>query len=757
MPWLVPAFCAGAAAVQFLPALPAPAGLLLIAGTGILAWRSLPGFAALLLGLAWTAFGAQRTLAGDWPCARDREAVELLGVVTAPATVRDGRVDFDLRVHDPPFAGAALALRLSWYEAAAIPLPGELWRVTARLRCRNGFSNPGAPDRELDLLRQRIGGTGYVATGTTPQLTADRPWQYPVQRLRARIAADIGAARVSAASAAVLQGLAVGVRGNVPEALWDAFAATGIAHLMAISGLHVTGCALFALLLLRLALRRSRRAPRSDRVVVEMAVIVFVTAGYALLAGASLPTLRTLVMVVIVAMQRVLRRSTPVHRTLALAALVLVASDPLAVVSAGFWLSFVATAALLALVDDRSSGRPGHVVTFLRAQGTILWLLTPVMAIAFGRLSLIAPLANAIAIPVFSFLLLPAILLATLLAAISPGSADVIWQGLASVLDAAWPWLIAAGRLPFASWWPAAQSIALVALAGVAGFAALMLPLRGLQAAALVMLVALVLGRGERPPQGGWSLTVLDVGQGLAAVVETSDHALVFDTGPRWRNGSAAARVTLLPWLHARGIRRVDRLVLSHDDSDHTGGARALLEALPVGDVIAGPRVRLQPRPAACRRGDRWRWDGVAFSVLHPAHGTSGSDNDDACVLRVTGAGGSALLLADPEGEAEEELLSQPLTADVVLIPHHGSRTSSGARFVGAIGARLGIVSAGFGNRWNMPDPGVVARWRAAHAAVLTTAGSGAITVEFAPGPGTIAVREERLAARRWWRRRTPS
>jgi competence protein ComEC len=376
------------------------------------------------------------------------------------------------------------------------------------------------------------------------------------------------------------------------------------------------------------------------------------------------------------------------------------------------------------------------------------------MVIAFGRLSLIAPLANAIAIPVFSFLLLPAILLATVFAALSPGSADGIWQELAAVLDAGWPWLIAAGRLPFATWWPAAQPIAVVAIAGAAGFAALMLPLRGLRAAAVVMLMALIVGRGERPLPGGWSLTVLDVGQGLAAVVETRDHALVFDTGPRWRNGSAAARVTLLPWLHARGIRHIDRLVLSHDDSDHTGGTRALLDALPVRDVIAGPRVRLNPPPASCRRGDGWRWDGVAFSVLHPARETSGSDNDNTCVLRVAGAGGSALLLADPEGEAEEELLTQPLAADVVLVPHHGSRTSSGARFVSAVGARLGIVSAGFGNRWNLPDAAVVARWQAAHTTVLTTAGGGAISVDFPPGPGDIGIRAERLAARRWWRRR---
>ncbi|MGB5131529.1 MAG: MBL fold metallo-hydrolase, partial [Steroidobacteraceae bacterium] len=237
-------------------------------------------------------------------------------------------------------------------------------------------------------------------------------------------------------------------------------------------------------------------------------------------------------------------------------------------------------------------------------------------------------------------------------------------------------------------------------------------------------------------------------------VVETRGHVLVFDTGPRWRNGSAAARVSLLPWLHARGIRRIDRLVLSHDDSDHTGGSRALLDSLPVGRVMAGPRVRQNPPAAICRRGQHWRWDGVEFRVLHPGGTTSGRDNDDSCVLRVAGAGGSALLLADPETDAEQELLSQSLAAEVVLVPHHGSRTSSGTAFVAAVGARLGLVSAGFGNRWNLPDRGVVTRWQAAGATLLTTADAGAIAVHFPPGPGEIEVRAERLESRRWWRRR---
>lgn len=755
MSWLVLAFCAGAAAVHFLPVLPTQASLLAIALAGLLLRRRWPVVAAISIGLAWTVSGARQILADDWPCTRDREVVDLFGVVTAPATMRVGRVEFDFRVVAAAAAGIPRQIRLSWYEAAAVPLPGQQWRVQARLRCRNGFSNPGAPDRELELLRQGLGATGYIAGGSRPMLVADRPWQYPVQRLRARIAADIAASRSSSASAAVLQGLSIGVRGNVPDKLWEAFAATGVAHLMAISGMHVTGCALFALLLLRTAWGLRPGSSRSRRIGIEMAVVVAVTAGYAMLAGASLPTMRTLVMVVIVAWQRLLRRVVPVHLTLALAALLLVAADPLAVTSTGFWLSFVATAALLALIDA-GPGWLDRLVAFLRAQSAILLLLTPVLAIAFGRLSLIAPLANAIAVPVFSVVLLPAILFATMLAALSPGSASSIWEALAAALDTSWPWFVAAGRLEFATWWPAAQPIALVLVAGAAAFAALLLPVRGLRVAAMVMLVAIVFGRAARPPEAAWSLTALDVGQGLAVVVETHDHVLVFDTGPRWRSGSAAARVSLIPWLRARGVRRIDRLVLSHDDSDHTGGAGALLDSLPVADLIAGPRIRAPVPSRACRRGERWRWDGVEFRILHPARESSGSDNDNSCVLHIAGAGGSALLLADLEAHAEEELLSLTPAADVVLIPHHGSRTSSGPQLVDAVGARIGIVSAGFGNRWNLPDPGVIARWRAAGTTVLNTADVGAVTVNFAARPGDLEIQAHRLESRRWWRRGAP-
>ena len=753
MTWFSLAFAVGAAGVLILPQLPPSAALALLAMTGLLLWRRQPLFASLLAGFAWTAFAATQQLAGDWPCARDREQVELEAIVVAPATWHSGRVEFDAQAATPAIAGIGTArLRLSWYEPEATPMPGQRWRLTARLRCRDGMSNAGAPDRELELLRQRVAGTGYLVSTAAPMLISDEPWRHPVQRLRATIAAGIDAALPGRASAGVLQGLSVGVRGSVPDALWEAFAATGIAHLMAISGLHVTACALFALSLLRLAWKLPVIRPSRARIAIEMSVVVVVTIGYTAIAGASLPALRTLTMVGIVAWQRALRRVVPVHATLALAALLLIAADPLAMTSPGFWLSFVATAALLTLLESR--GWPRQLMAFLRSQAVVFVLLAPVLTATFGRVSLIAPLMNAAAIPLFSFLLLPLVLLATGLTLTAPDTATGLWRALAGPLDAAWPWLETAGRLPGATWSPAAQALPLVVAALLLAFGSLLVPLRGLRLAAAAALIGLLLGRSERPAENAWTLTVLDVGQGLSVVVRTRDHVLVFDTGPRWRGGFAAARVSLLPWLRAAGIHRVDRMIVSHDDADHSGGAGLVRDAFPVGRIITGPDAAVAGASGICRRGDGWRWNGVEFRVLHPPAAADGSDNDKSCALMVTGRGGSALLLADPEAAAEASLLAQQPAADIVLVPHHGSRTSSSPGLVAAVGARIGIVSAGNGNRWGLPDARVVARWRAAGTTVLNTADTGGVTVRIGKQPGAIDVEASRRDARRWWQRR---
>jgi competence protein ComEC len=540
------------------------------------------------------------------------------------------------------------------------------------------------------------------------------------------------------------------VRGAIPDRLWDAFSVTGVAHLIAISGLHVTGCAVAALALLRLFARFGIGGRLRARIGMESAVVIAVTTAYTVLSGGSLPALRTLAMVAIFGGLRVLRRSWPLHETLGLTALVLVAGDPLALTSAGFWLSFVATAALCAAAVSTVGWR-SRLIGFARAQLAVTSLLTPVLAATFGRISLVSPLVNAVAIPAFSVVVLPAVLTGTALTAASSEAAAWLWRALAGLLDRAWPGLEAISDWPLASHAPAAQPAFLIGAVTFGFFAALLLPLGGVRCAAASVGGALLLGGAARPAEGAFTLTALDVGQGLAAVVETARHTLVFDTGPRWPAGGAAADVSLLPYLRGRGIAVVDRLIVSHDDADHAGGIDALRRSLQLGSVTtsAGSRIR---GDATCLRGDAWRWDGVQFRVLHPPRGFEGSDNDRSCAIAVGGPGGSALLLADPEAAAESELLGQVVAADVVLVPHHGSRTSSAAGLVAAASARIAIVSAGFGNRWGMPDPGVVARWREAGATVLATSDDGAIHAEFTPRPGGIAVTAERRDSPRWWR-----
>lgn len=731
------AFLIGAAAALAAAAAWHPLAIAAIAASGILSLRRSLPCAALCLGLAWTAVHTARALDRDWPCTRDRETVEVTGRIASPALVRGHRTDFDLEPREP---GLPRRIRVSWYESSLVPAPGERWRLVLRMRCRAGFANPGAPDRELDLLRQGIGATAYTIAGEPPVRLEEGHGRRWIERTRARIAAGIDRALPGSASGAVLQGLSVGVRGNIPDRLWEAFAATGIAHLMAISGLHVTGCAVFALALLRLAWRLPPFALRPLRIGAEAAVVLSVTGAYAWLSGASLPALRTLAMVALVAMLRVLRRSLPLPKLLAAAALILVVLDPLALASAGFWLSFAATAALLAVVEAGPGWR-ARAGAFARAQLAVLALLTPVVAIVFGRVSLVAPLANAAAIPLFSVLLLPAVLLATAAETAWPGAGAPAWPWLATLLDAAWPAVTAVADWRWASWAPASQPGILAAAAGLVTLACLMLP--GLRCAALAACLAILGGTAARPEDGDWTLTVLDVGQGLAAVVETGRRVLVFDTGPAWRGGGAAARVSLIPYLRARGIRRIDRLVVSHPDQDHAGGAASVAAAFAVGATVT-----------SCRSGDAWTWDLLRFEVLHPPAGSTGSDNDRSCAIRVAGSGGTALLLADPESAAEDAMRLHALAADAVLLPHHGSRTSSSPELIAAVGARIGIVSAGFGNRWNLPSPEVVARWRSAGTTVITTAEAGAVAIRFSGRPGgAISVAAERRENPRWWRR----
>ena len=404
-------------------------------------------------------------------------------------------------------------------------------------------------------------------------------------------------------------------------------------------------------------------------------------------------------------------------RTLCLALAVVLLIDPWAVLAAGFWLSFGAVGALL-YVGSALVGAPGGWRERLRAWGVVQWAATlaslPVLLLVFQQFSLVSPLANAVAIPVVSFVVTPLALLA----------AVVPWWPIAALAHAVLGWLML--FLEWCSAWPVWQAPApplWAAVAAAAGVAVCLLP-RGVPGRLLgvALLVPAVFWPAPRPAEGEAWVTVLDVGQGLAAVVQTRTHALVYDPGPLYSAESDAGQRVVVPYLRALGVDTVDMLMVTHRDSDHAGGTASVQAALAVGELrsslpeIGGER---------CLAGQRWDWDGVSFEVLHPApedYALDGKSNHVSCVLRVSAGGRRLLLTSDIEARDEAALLARypgDLAADVLLVPHHGSRTSSTPEFLAAVGAGEAVIPVGYRNRFGHPKGDVVDRYLATGARLV--------------------------------------
>jgi competence protein ComEC len=512
---------------------------------------------------------------------------------------------------------------------------------------------------------------------------------------------------------------------------------------------------------------RIRRAQSLGLTVMHGQVFAGLSAAiiYSVLAGLSIPTQRTLIMLCIYFGLRWWRRPLAISRSLSIALVVILLLDPFAPLAVGAWLSFIAVLVILMATAGRLS-REGIIASFSRVQLAVTIGLIPVLLVSFGNLSLVAPVANAFAVPAFTLLIVPGALIGTLAAAIHPTFGSLLLELPARLLDAGWPLLEWLANQPLAVWYAPQPTLPML-VALVVGVTLLILPaIWPLRLVGLLMCFPVMFYRAPTPAPGTFELTVLDVGQGLAAVVQTHSRVLVYDTGPAFQSGRSAAELAVLPFLRHLGVRRVDTLMVSHGDRDHSGGVPALLEAMPVGEVLVGPSVNQLPPDnttdkVVCKRGQQWAWDGVTFTVLHPdsnsgAQGQGRSDNDDSCVLRVEAGGGSALLTGDVEADGERQLLERGLApASVVVAPHHGSDTSSSSLFVAATRPDVTIFSTGYRNRWNFPRPAVVARWRDAGSSCYATAASGAISVAFEPrmDATNVQLREQRHTRRRYWGR----
>jgi competence protein ComEC len=799
--------------VHELPRLPgaiwcAPASL---AALLALRWHGTRWLVFALLGFGWAAFAASGRLEDRLPAAARGHDFPLKGFVDTFPVAAPGQVTFSVSVAEPRPAGVPRRVRLTWYDPPRTLAVGAALDVVARLRPPRGLRNPGGFDYERWLLVNGIGATGYVRSGdvvgqeVAPANGRPEPASGAVTQARrtflvyrATLADRLAAGAPDADSAALLTALAIGERHLFAEQQWADFRRTGTSHLVAVSGTHVALLGIVVFLGLRwLWIRLPHAIGCYDLEAAGLASAV-ATAGYAALTGFAVPAQRSLLMIVVALALAASRRRVGVSQGLAAALLAVLVLDPFAPLSASFWLSFGAVAIVLLLAAPRrhrsaAESRPTRTWRALREIASLQWAiglaLLPLTALCFGEVSTLGSLVNLAAIPWFNFVLVPVTLLATLAC-----SADVLAASIAP------PLVHAAGAL-------AGYTAAALHAAAVAPWAALAVPARpavlGVAAAgALLALPAHVLpgrrlawlallpmfvDRPPPPPFGAVQATVLDVGHGLAVVVATHAHRLLFDAGPTFPSGFDSGDDVVLPALAALGGRTLDTLIVSHADNDHAGGAPAVAAAFPAARVLHGPDVALDVRKSSpafaalpssmpaddvCTRGQVWQWDGVRFEILHPPRDFAARGNESSCVLKVTAGGGSLLITGDIESRGEAQVV--PLAAahaDVIVVPHHGSATSSSAAFVHAVGARHAIVSAGYANRWGFPKPAVRERWAASGAAVWVTGEQGAIGVTLGavldplggeraarravPPPsetaGGVAVHAERDGRHRYW------
>ncbi|MBD8899840.1 DNA internalization-related competence protein ComEC/Rec2 [Rhodanobacter sp. DHG33] len=757
-----PALLLGVLLVQWLPVLP-PRWLSMLTMLPVITafwrwprWRlPLCCCAGALWAMVWGAGAMDARLPRDL---EGRDFVVTGRVVELPL-LREDATRFVLYVDSATLDGKAAFLRgrvtVSWYNDAPPIAPCERWRLQLRLRRPRSLLGPGAPDGERMALQRRLVATGYVREDAANGRLGRAAWC--VDGVREAVARGIAARVDDPHDAALLQAFSVGDTRGLDQDDWEVARANGIPHLISISGFHVGVVAMIgAWLPGALYLLWPGLALRLPRVQMQAASALLMAAMYSTLAGLGLPTVRTLLMIAVVALARCSRRGGSGAHSLALAMIAILAFDPLAVLAAGFWLSFTGVALLMLCLQSRERGLRAFLRELTAGQLLMTVSLLPLTLWFFGEASLVGALSNLVAVPFVSFVVVPCALLGTVLLGLCPSWATPVLWLAAKLAHAQWWLLEHMATWPGAHWYlPEVQPWAL--LLATLGALWLFLP-RGmpLRALGLLLFLPLLWPPLPQPAAGAFEAWVLDVGQGLSVLLRTRHHALLYDTGARYPSGYDLGEAAVLPAIRALGIARLDMLMVSHADNDHAGGADGVVAAFPQALRYAGEPGRMSVPMQACMAGQAWTWDGVRFRVLHPAANVGDRDNDRSCVLLVEGAGGALLLTGDISSKAE------PAVADalgespspVLLVPHHGSKASSGADFIDAVAPPLAVVSAGWRNRFGHPKPEVLARYAAAGVPVLNTADGGTIALDFPADGPTRVMAQWRLRAPRYWRER---
>lgn len=731
------ALAAGLLVLRFLPALP-PVWLMLampVVALMLLPFRTYP-LAFFLFGLTWACVSAKSALDDRLPERLDGQTLWLEGkVIGLPSTV-DGVVRFELQ--DPVSRRSRLPerMRIAWYAGPEVR-SGERWRLAVKLKRPAGLANPGAFDYEAWLLAQRIGGTGTVVDGQ--RLTAaGESWR---DGIRQRLLAVDAQGHEGGLAALVL-----GDDSGLSPADWQVLQDTGTVHLLVISGTHI---GLLAGLLYGLVASLARWGlwPRFIPWLPSACVLAFSGAlTYGFLAGFEVPVQRACVMLGLVLLWRLRFRHLGVVWPMLIALNLVLLAEPLVSLRPGFWLSFAAVGILMLIFGGRL-GAWSWLQSWSRAQWLIALGLLPVLLALNLPVSISGPLVNLVAVPWVSLFILPLALLGTFFLAIPLIGESLLWlaggsmEGLFRFLS------YMADGLP--AWTGPAVPIWVWPLSLLGAFLLLLpkgVPMRPL---GWPMVLLCVFAPQKSLPAGEVEVVQLDVGQGLAILLRTRDHALLYDAGPRFGEFDIGERV-VLPAIRRAGIRHLDTLLISHAHADHAGGAPAILQALTVSRILGGDVERMPPELPVerCQNGETWTWNEVTFATW--IWEQADESNPASCVLSVDARGERLLLTGDIDVHAERAMLDSgfDVRADWLQAPHHGSRTSSSKRFLNAVSPKGVLISRGRNNAFGHPHPLVMSRYRWSKIETHDSAELGAITLQL----GTFGGVQAERAARRFWR-----
>lgn len=731
--------------------------------------------AAYCLGLFWVLNWTLNSLAQLLPAELERNDFWVRGSIVSLPEVDDISSQFLFKVEKSclkPLASCEFSnellqdqlIQLSLYQKLEVN-PGQHWQFKVRLKRPHGFANPGGFDYEAWLWQKKIRASGYVRSDDANLLyeTEIDP-VFTTLRNQFRQKLNFLFPGKSLKHLNLVQALSIGDRQDISNKEWDLFSATGTNHLIVISGMHVGFVSLIFYQLCQLSLKRigslALYVPIS-RVAGLMAIIA--AYFYAGMAGFALPTQRALIMVAAFMLAQCCCRHSSVINSYCLALVLVLIFNPLAPVSSGFWLSFIAVAVLVFFVNEPDRQQPRGLIKLtmmFRTQLFIFLGLLPFMLLFFQQTSISAPLVNLIAIPYVTFFVVPLCLLILLMSYLSTELMVYlcfyverlleIFVSVLEIIGQYWPQTLL--NLPALAHW---QWIILLIIIGMVLWGSTRFKDFWLLMPILLFCIPLLFIRDNKLELSEFQLDVLDVGQGLALVIRTRQHVMLYDLGPAYSDSFDAGGGIVLPFLHSQNIKHIDKVVVSHGDNDHSGGLNSIISVHPSAEYLSSDLTLFSSMNhfIECRKGQYWHWDGVDFEILHPDEAAY-SSNNSSCVLRISNAKHSVLLTGDIEAQVERFLIdaTSNLDADILIAPHHGSKTSSYRRFIEAVSPDYVVFSSGYLNQFNHPHPDIVKLYTNSGTIALNTAETGTISWLIGMDDDLPETRLYRQANKRFWR-----